>query len=234
MTRSRVFHGVAIGILMLRTGFRRFPGDVGHAATFPFPVQYRVVREATPEDVADFHDGRLLPAFRDAARALVEEGVDAIATSCGFLACYQRELAASVPVPVASSALLQLPMVARMLPAGLRVGVLTYDAGALGRAHLEAVGAEPDTPVVGLPADGGFVRAIRGGDAAPDFEALAAEAVDAAARLAAMPGVGAIVCECTNLGPFAAAIAARTGLPVFDVVSLVRWLHDGLRPRSFA
>jgi Asp/Glu/hydantoin racemase len=232
--RRRVYHGVSIGILMLRTGFRRFPGDVGHAATFSFPVQYRVVRDATPEDVAQFHDGRLLPAFRDAALALVEEGVDAIATSCGFLACYQRELAAALPVPVATSALLQVPMVARTLPAGRRVGVLTYNAAALGRAHLDAAGADGDVPIVGLPPDGAFVRAIRAGDPAPDFDALAAEAVDAAARLAAMPDVGAIVCECTNLGPFSAAIAARTGLPVFDVVSLVNWLHQGLWPRRLA
>ncbi len=232
-TRRRVYHGVSIGILMLRTGFRRFPGDVGNTETFPFPVQYHVVSDATPEDVSRFQDDRLLPAFRDAALALVEEGVDAIATSCGFLACYQRELAAALSVPVAASALLQVPMVARTLPAGRGVGVLTYDAAALGRAHLDGVGVDGDVPIVGLPPDGAFVRAIRAGDPVPDFDALEAEALDAAARLAAMPDVGAIVCECTNLGPFSAAIAARTGLPVFDVVSLVHWLHQGLRPRVF-
>ncbi len=42
----------AVGILMLDTRFPRFPGDIGNAATWPFPVLYRAVRDASPEHVA--------------------------------------------------------------------------------------------------------------------------------------------------------------------------------------
>jgi Asp/Glu/hydantoin racemase len=45
--------------------------------------------------------------------------------------------------------------------------------------------------------------------------------------------IGAIVCECTNLTPFSAAMAERFGVPVFDAVSLVHWFYQGLRPRVF-
>ena len=43
--------GLGIGILMLDTGFRRYPGDVGNAATWPFPVQFRVVKGASARRV---------------------------------------------------------------------------------------------------------------------------------------------------------------------------------------
>jgi len=58
-----------------------------------------------------------------------------------------------------------------------------------------------------------------------------------ARRLAAAhPKVGAIVLECTNMPPFSADVQAATGLPVFDVTSLICMVHEavvfGLPPRS--
>ena len=40
--------------------------------------------------------------------------------------------------------------------------------------------------------------------------------------------VGAIVLECTNMPPYAAEIQRATGRAVFDVVSLVTFVHGGL------
>ena len=54
------------------------------------------------------------------------------------------------------------------------------------------------------------------------------------ALVAAHPDIGAIVLECTNMPPHAAALQAALGLPVFDIYSLVTWFHAGLRPRRFA
>ena len=47
------------------------------------------------------------------------------------------------------------------------------------------------------------------------------------------PEVGAIVLECTNLPPYAAALRAELGVPVFDIYSMISWFHAGLRPRVF-
>src|SRR5919108_4792773 len=99
-------YGVTVGILMLDTRFPRIPGDMGNALTFPFPVRYHRVRGADPDLVVRRGAAGLLPAFVEAARALEREGVGAITTSCGFLVKYQRELTASVSVPVLTSALL--------------------------------------------------------------------------------------------------------------------------------
>jgi Asp/Glu/hydantoin racemase len=231
--RRRTYYGVTIGILMVETYFRRFEGDIGNAATWPFPVQYRIVRGATPARMTGLHDGTLLEPFRRAAFELVEEGVDGICTTCGFLAYYQQDLASVLPVPVATSALLQAPMVARTLPRGRRVGILTYDGPALTAPYLEAVGVDPATPVVGMPPDSLFCRSIRNGDPSAAYETVEAEVLAAAERLMEAGDIGAIVCECTNLTPFSAAMAERFGVPVFDAVSLVHWFHHGLRPRVF-
>ncbi|MEO6749516.1 MAG: aspartate/glutamate racemase family protein, partial [Casimicrobiaceae bacterium] len=47
------------------------------------------------------------------------------------------------------------------------------------------------------------------------------------------PDVGAIVLECTNMPPYAAAVQRATGLPVYDIYSMINWFHAGLRPRRF-
>ena len=45
--------------------------------------------------------------------------------------------------------------------------------------------------------------------------------------------VSELVPECANLPPYSRAIEKTFGVPVYDVVSLVEWLHAGLRPRGF-
>ncbi len=115
---GKAVHGAPLGILMLETRFARVPGDMGNATTWPFPVLYRVVRGASAERVVLDGAKGLLPAFIAAARELVDEGAEAITTTCGFLSLFQRELAAAVAVPVATSALMQIPWVQATLPPG--------------------------------------------------------------------------------------------------------------------
>jgi hypothetical protein len=216
----------ALGILVLDTRFPRVIGDVGNPATWPFPVLTKVVRDASPERVVRGRAEGLVEAFVDAGLALAAEGAAAIITTCGFLALHQRTIAARLPVPFASSALVQLPVLERLLAGGRRPGVLTIDAAALTRAHLLAVGADPETPVVGVDSDGEFTRTFLGNRPTLDVAAAEREVLAAGDRLLVQhPDVGAIVLECANMPPYAAALRARLGLPVYDMVSLGRWLH---------
>ncbi len=223
---GQAVYGAAIGILMLEARFARVPGDMGNALTWPFPVQYRVVRGASPERVVLQRAEGLLPPFLDAAADLVAHDCRAITTNCGFLSLFQRELAAHVGVPVATSALMQVPWVQATLPPGRRVGVVTISAAGLSAAHLAAAGAPADTPVAGCEAGHElFPVLIRAEWDDLDTEAAERDVVAAArALVAAYPSVGAIVLECTNMPPYAAAVRAATGLAVFDSVTLVRWL----------
>ncbi len=233
--RRTPVHGVTLGIMVLDTQFQRLPGDIGNAATWPFPVQYAVVRGATGDRVLSPGAGGTLDLFLRAADDLVALGVDGITTSCGFLAILHPQLVRHCPVPVASSALMQIPLVQATLPYGKRVGVLTADAAALTPAHFAAVGAPTGLPVAGLPPNGAFRADLRGGNPRVDAAVQEAELVGMAKGLIeANPDIGAIVLECTNMPPHAAAIEAACGVPVYDIVTLVTWFHAGLRPRRYA
>lgn len=228
-------HGVSIGIMVLDTGFQRLPGDIGYAPTWNFPVHYAVVRGATPDRVVKPNADGMLDLFIRAADELVALGVDGITTSCGFLAILHPHLVAHCPIPVATSSLLQIPLVQSILPKGRRVGVLTADAEALSIEHFRAVGVEPGIPVVGMPRHGVFRHNLRTGQPVVDYAAQEREVLAMAERLLSRhPEVGAIVSECTNLPPYSAAIEATFGVPVYDIVTLVKWFRAGLRPRRFS
>lgn len=232
---GKVLYGAPLGILMLEARFPRILGDMGNALTWPFPVLYKVVNGASPERVVLQGAAGLLPAFLEAAAELVSFGAEAITTNCGFLSLFQRELAAHVGVPVATSSLMQVPWVQALLPPGQRVGVITVSAGSLTPAHLAAAGVPADTPVEGTESGVEFFRVLILGEAVDMDVALAArDVLDAGRRLMARhPDVGAVVLECTNMPPYAAALRKALGVPVFDVYSLITWLHAGVRPMRF-
>ena len=219
---------------MLETRFPRVYGDAGNPATWPFPVAIRIVRDASPERVVRDRAEGLVDAFIAAGQALAAGGAAGITTTCGFLCLHQDRIANALPVPFASSSLLQAPMVARLLPAGRRVGILTVDSASLGSEHLRAVGIDPATPVMGTEGGAEFSRVLLGNLPALDLAAAEADLLDAGRRLIARhPEVGAIVLECANMPPYAAALAAQLGVPVYDWYSMVTWFAAGLRPRAF-
>src|ERR1700734_1476117 len=159
-TGGKAIYGAPLGILMLEARFPRIPGDMGNALTWPFPVLYRVVAGASPERVVLGGAAGLLDDFLAAAEELVRHGAEAITTNCGFLALFQREIAAHVRVPVATSSLLQVPWVQATLPPGKRVGVITVSAGSLTPRHLAAAGVPLDTPIVGTETGREFFRGL--------------------------------------------------------------------------
>lgn len=205
-----------LGVLMLDTKFPRIRGDVGHPESFNVSVRYAVVRGASPQRVVREGDPALLQPFIDAAVALVAQGATAITTSCGFLVLFQRELQAAVPVPVWTSSLLKL----RELQ---RPGVVTVDASALGAEHLRSAGASASTPVEGLAPGCPLQRTLLEDLPTLDEVAAEAEVVAAARRLVArVPAIDSLVLECTNMPPYAAAVAHATGRPVHHLLTLVQ------------
>ena len=233
---GKAIYGAPLGILMLEAKFPRIPGDMGNAATWPFPVLYRVVSGASPERVVLNAAAGLLDDFLAAAADLVAQGAEAITTNCGFLSAFQRELAAHVGVPVATSALLQVPWVQATLPPGKRVGHhhrvgTVADApppGSRGRAigyavhrHRGRAGVLPRADP-GREAGHGHRPRRRGhpGRRPPPGRA--------ATRISAPSCWNAPTCRPTR------TLCVRcSGLPVYDIYSLITWLHAGLRPRDF-
>jgi hypothetical protein len=146
----------------------------------------------------------------------------------------QQDLAARLPVPVATSSLLLIPSLMTLLPEGKRLGVLTFSARDLTPAHFVAAGAPPDTPVEGVQQDGVFQKAIYERPCDDSVSARESEVVAAARRLLARhDDIGAILFECTNFPPHRAAVRSATGLPVYDVFTLIGMLRaKGAAPES--
>ena len=231
-TGGKSLYGASVGILMLDARFPRIPGDMGNALTWPFPVHYRIVRDASPDRVVRQNADGLLGPFIDAARSLAADGVDGITTNCGFLSLFQDDLAKAVDIPVLASSLAQTAMVNHTLPAGKRAGILTISGSTLTDRHLAAAGVPPDTPIGTTEGGREFTRVILGNELALNTDLARQDNVDAALALQkATPDLGAIVLECTNMTPYAADISAATGLPTFSILSLVTWFQSGLTPR---
>ena len=200
-------YGQKIGILMLATHFPRVPGDIGNATSFPFPVAYRIVKEATAETVVNQQDPALIEPFCQAA----------------------RELEAAVNSPVISSSLLQVRLVCSMLSPGKKVGIITAKAPALSEKHFAGVDiTDVDKVVYGIE-DTEFGQTFFTDCNYIDLNLAEAEMIKVGQKmLRENPDVGAIVLECTNMPPFTRALQEATGLPVFDVINLIRYVHDAI------
>jgi Asp/Glu/hydantoin racemase len=229
VTPGRATYGQAVGIVMQPDQILRMPGDVGNATTFPFPVRYEVVHGAEAAHLKRPDLARAAaPRYVVAARALEAAGVRVIGTGCGYLSILHRELQAAVAVPVISSSLMQVPWVARALPPGRRVGIITADSRALTEAYFEPLGwssSDVAVAIQGIEGEGEFLRLLRADRLEEDDVRTMHRAMALVARQLrdAHPDVGAIVLECTNLPPFAATIQREAGVPVFDVTTLIVW-----------
>src|SRR6266705_4370452 len=220
---------VAIGVLCLETSLTKIPGHIRNRKTFDFPVIYQVVEGATPERVVSQADPSLLEPLIHAAKELQAQGAAAITGACGFLVLFQKQLADAVRVPLYTSSLIQLPMVHRMLRHDQKVGLLVASKDSLTRRHLAAIGGESiPVCVAGLADQPEFREVIMEGRRVElDTGRLRAEVLGEAERLAREnPELGALIIECTDLVPFAHAIQASIGVPVFDIVTLTRMVHQ--------
>ncbi|MGD2000777.1 MAG: aspartate/glutamate racemase family protein [Desulfobacterales bacterium] len=220
-----------IGILMLETTFPRIIGDIGNPKTFPFPVLYKTVNGASPQKVVIEADAGLIDGFIDSGLSLIEKGVKAIITSCGFLALFHRQLVTALPVPVFTSSLLQVHLAGSVIRSDQKIGILTANKKALTDAHLAGVGIQNyPLAIVGMEDAKEFSAVFIGRKATLDERICQSEMLSAANQLMRMhPDVGAIVLECTNMPPYANKVRRATGVPVFDAVTLVNYAHSLLR-----
>ncbi len=226
-------YGQKIGILLLDSRIPRIPGDIGHAATFDYPVMFRIVSGASIARVVGDTDPALLEPFIEAARDLQRMGCRAITTSCGFLAVFQKELAAALDVPVFTSSLLQVNFIRTMISPDKKVGIIAAEKKSITSRHLNGAGIrDEEVRIAGLDGCACFT-AMRSEDPSYDTEVLEKDVVDAALRLTAAGDVGAIVVECTNLSPYSHAIQKATGLPVFDIVTLINYIHQSVCQKSY-
>ena len=136
-----------------------------------------------------------------------------------------------------TSALLQVPIASQLIAPGKKVGILT-ERPHLTERHFEGVGwSSSDIPIVvmAMPEDAVFPTVFIDQATEAETVVLEAELIDLATRLVSEhPDVGAIVLECTNFVPYSRAMRKATGLPIFDLYTLVTQARGALVGRDFA
>lgn len=227
-------YGRPIGIVTLDEKIPCPPGTPGNPTTFSHPVIYEVVKGADIESLISLNDPDSEPAFLEAAQVLADKGVAAITGNCGLMIVHQAALAKAMPVPVLMSGLLQLPLVAAMVGPHCRIGIMASSSRNLKAEHLVMAGAA-DIPVAIAAMDGcPHFRTGMSGAGDLDFDAVEAEVAEVARGLVAdHPDIGAIVFECVDLPPYAHAVQEATGLPVYDITTLINHTLGALVRRRF-
>lgn len=231
-----VAYGYTIGMLCAEWNIPFVPGDLNNATTFDFPVRYLTVDGAVGADVLSGNALHYAEHFVVAAKRLEAEGVRAITGNCGYMGAYQQVVADAVSIPVFLSSLLQAPLLLSMLASTADLGVLVANADGISEALLSGAGISDVSRLQfkGLNDKPHFHDVILRETGTLDVERLTTEVVEGALALVEEnPRVRAILLECSDLPPYAAAVHGATGLPVFDWAGFIRFVHDAVAPRTY-
>lgn len=236
--RGQVGYGFSIGVVMLDCNIPFVPGDVGNASTYDFPVQYLLVPGATGEAVIQRQDPALTPVFIETAQQLVGQGVRAITGDCAYMGAYQRSVADAIDVPVFLSSLMQVPLALSMLRSDQKLAVLVANGESVGDRLLEPVGivgeARERCVFRGLEDKEHFRSVFLEEIGEIDVGRVEEEMVRTAHEvLEDDPSVGAFLLECSDMPPYSAALQRATGLPVFDWIGFINYVHHAVVAKPY-
>lgn len=231
-------YGHEIGILMLDTVFPRIEGDIGNARTFDFPVCYKTVKNIfTGNKLPRDADQVLLDAFIKAAKELEEDGCKAITTSCGFLAGFQQELADAVDIPVFTTTLCLIPMIAPMIGSHKKIGIFTEQKKFMTEFLFQKAGwssKDFQICVSDLPEDSAFNELVIYDHAEGDLSRIETDITEMTKKhMEAYPDTGAIVLECQNFSPYSKLIHDISGVPVFGINQLIAFIESCIHVKNY-
>ncbi len=232
MRRGQNIAGYPIGIVYIEDVFYPMvPGNIVNGYTFPFPVRLKAVEGLDCQNLFDAADG-VYEMVLETCKKLEKEGVRAISGACGFFGNYQAKIAEELSVPVALSSLVQLPWIATLLKKDQTIGVLTAQKDSFTDQLLDSCGVCTELKKRLLVKDLGHedqFSCIPEGRGVFDNGLVQQEVVGKAMEiLKEAPNTGAILLECSDMPPYAYAVQAATGVPVFDFTTLIRWLHSAV------
>lgn len=232
--KGQVSYGSSVGILCLQFHMPFIPGDVGNATSYDFPVQYLEVPGATFGAVQR-QDPELAERFVAAGHQLVDQGCKAITSDCGYIGAYQQVLADALPVPVFLSSLMQVPGILGMLGPDRTLGAMVASGRALSPLlHTLGIADTSRLVVKGLEDKPHFRAAVHEEQGWLDDELMEQEVVEAAVEMQQEnPTLGAVLLECSDLPPYGAAIQRVTGLPVFDWIGFINYVHHAVVRTSY-
>jgi Asp/Glu/hydantoin racemase len=238
---GRNVYGVTIGLVQMHVNLAMIPGNMSNATTFDFPILYRRMNANDVADVmAEEPTQNFTDAIVEAAQWLELQGVRAIMGNCGFFGSYQNAMKARINVPFFSSSLIMLPMMLHSMPGNKKIGVITANGPNLIKTQaVENCGLsldDKDKRIVIMGCEGGeeFSSAIMANTGVYNPVKVEQEIVAVAKQmLHENEDIGAILLECTELSPHAAAVQNAVRMPVWDYTTLTKWIHSGCIRKPF-
>jgi len=226
---SSAVAGFRIGVMHLESTHPLEPGNVQNASSFPFPVLYEAVR-GLPYAQLKCGDPAGDAPILDAIARLEAQGVSVIVGACGSFAYWQKLAVEHANVPVFTSIMTQVPFVLAGLPSSQRLGVVS----AVAEAYTERVREqcdirEPERIVLLQAVDVPAFLPLMGDKPVLDHTAIEKGLVQLLVEAQEQEGdIGAWLFQCSELPPYAAAVQKATGLPVFDMSTLIEHLHKSV------
>lgn len=237
MKKGQNIAGYPIGVIYIEDVYYPImPGNVVNASTYPFPVRMIAVKNINCDELFACDD-KVQTAIEEACKTLMKEGVRAISGACGFFGNYQKSMAEMCDVPVALSSLMQVPWILSLLKPSQKLVILTADAKSITDRLFDNCGITKEMKqrliIKDLADTENFSCVIKNwGEwdnnlAREDVVRKACEAVHENAE------AGAVLLECSDMPPYAAEIQKRVGLPVFDFITLIKWLHSSVAQKPY-
>ena len=226
--------GHAIGIIVINIWYPLMPGNVANASTYNFPVLYKILKEASVEQILS-GDPSLLDMVIKGGNELIQQGARAIVGACGSFANYQKDVAAALNVPTFLSVMLQVPLIIQSLKPDQKLGILAASAAALTPKVFDQCGITDIsrlviTEALSLPE---FQNIIECTGRFNSYK-LEQEVVDLMKEFVSKnPDIGAILIQCSDLPSYAWAIQNAVKLPVFDMNTLIEWIHYAVVRRPY-
>jgi len=222
-----------LGVVRLDYDYPAAPGDIDHPESHGFPVIYRVVPGLTFEMAQKgVMTKDVEKRFVEAIHFLEAQGVCGITGDCGFMMYFQKLARQNTKLPVFMSSLAHLPAVTCGFAKNELVAILTANGKSL----------ESMKPLIkhecGVDADE-TRYVIVGCEDVPGFEAVAlGQKVEVEKVTPGIihkvqqvmkkhPQIRAFCLECTELPPYADAIRAASGLPVYDAITNCAFFLSG-------
>lgn len=241
---GQLAYGMGLGVLLLDDVYPGFPGDVRNASGYPFPIQYEITTGVDIKKlVIEPNKIMCLPPMIKAAQRLEKLGCRSIIGECGYFAYFQREVAASVKVPVFMSSLLQVTLAQQVIGSNQVVGILMANAAYLTDHHLESVGVRIGSNyVIGGALDEGYCKefdhlwtsGLRTVPPSADYSKAEEEFLSVATDFYKKhPRMGAMVLECTGFPPFARALQRSIGIPIFSWGTLMEYAYSVVVHRDY-
>jgi hypothetical protein len=226
---NKYMMGYDVGVLVMKSWVPKPPGHISCASNYNFPIYYLPVENTNNKSV---HGGseELIPNIISSSNELKEMGCKSLATSCGYFGHYQKVVANAGIMPTYLSAVCMAPTIFRLMGYHKKLLVVCYNKEKLTDSLMEACGLSKEMmeriyieDVINEPELGKIIKDC----GSYNIDIGKREVVEIVKQACNQHlDIGAVLLECTDLPPHAAAIQAAVNLPIFDATSMIKFIQS--------